>query len=265
MNTTFELYVDRQSWLHSLDPRTKLLCVTLGTALLLAFSSLPVIVAFLLAAHLILLSAHIPWGRIGWAWGRMLPITILIPLFWPLFYQHGGRLLFQIWQIRVTSYSLLEGIAMALRVDALAFMGLILLLSTDQAKLVQGLVRLGMPFEWGLTLAIALRYLPTLYGTYLSISEAQQARGWVVGRGNFVKKGRSYLPVLVAMIISTLRMADNLSMALAARGFGARKNRTYLQEIRLSMADLICISLFMALFAALAIARFGWGFGTRPW
>ena len=264
MNPTFELYVDRRSWLHSLDPRTKLLFVALGTISLLTFSSLPIVVAFLLAAHLIILSAHIPWSRIRWIWGRMLPITVLIPLLWPLFYQRGGRVLLHLWRIKVTSYGLVEGIAMALRVDALAFVGFILLLSTGQAELVQGLVRLGMPFDWGLTLAIALRYLPTLYGIYVMISEAQQARGWAIGRGNFVQRARSYLPVLVAMIISVLRMTDNLAMALAARGFGARPKRTYFREVKFSSADAICLSLLTTLFIVLMVARFGYGIGTHP-
>jgi len=151
---------------------------------------------------------------------------------------------------------LLQGLSTALRVDALAFAFLVLLFSTDQARLVRGLVKLGLPYEWGLTLAIALRYLPTLYGIYTTVSEAQQARGWIIGEGGFVRRIRSYLPILVAVIVTALRLADNLSLALAARGFQPGVRRTYLRELKLNLADKICLSLLAASLIVFLSVRF---------
>ncbi len=256
MNFAFDLYIDRPSWLHRLDPRTKLAFVVFSSALLLSFGHPLVSAAFLLAVHGILWSSKVPGDRLRWAWQRMWPITLLILLLWPIFYSRGDSVLLQVWRIRITTEGLWQGLSIALRVDALAFAFLVLLFSTDQARLVRGLVKLGLPYEWGLTLAIALRYLPTLYGIYVTVSEAQQARGWVIGEGGFVRRVKSYLPILVAVIVTALRLADNLSLALAARGFQAGAERTHLRELKLGPADKVCLPLFAVLLIVFLIVRF---------
>jgi energy-coupling factor transport system permease protein len=235
MSFVFDLYVDRPSWLHRLDPRTKLAFVFLSSIVLLSFSQPFVSAPFLLGIHGILWSGKVPAKRLLWAWQRMWPITVLILVLWPVFYSQGDEVLWQIWRVRITTQGLWQGLSMALRVDALAFAFLVLLFSTDQARLVRGLVKLGLPYEWGLTLAIALRYLPTLYGIYTTVSEAQQARGWVVGEGSFVQRLRSYLP---------------------ARGFQSGAKRTYLRELKLGLADKVCLPLLAVSFIVFLIFRF---------
>ncbi len=209
-----------------------------------------------------LLSGKVPASRLRWAWQRMWPITFLILFLWPIFYPQGNEVLLQVWRVRITTQSLLQGLSTALRVDALAFAFLVLLFSTDQARLVRSLVKLGLPYEWGLTLAIALRYLPTLYGIYTTVSEAQQARGWVIGKGGFIQRIKSYLPILVAVIVTALRLADNLSMALAARGFQSGTRRTYLRELKLGLADKVCLPLFAVSLIVFVIVRFRHSLGV---
>jgi len=256
MSFAFDLYVDRPSWLHRLDPRPKLAFVVLSSIVLLSFSHPVVSAVFLLGIHGILWSGQVPASRLRWAWQRMWPVTFLILVLWPIFYPQGDEVLLQVWRIRVTTQGLWQGLGTALRVDALAFAFLVLLFSTDQARLVRGLVKLGLPYEWGLTLAIALRYLPTLYGIYTAVSEAQQARGWVIGEGGFIRRIKSYLPILVAVIVAALRLADNLSLALAARGFQSGAKRTHLRELELSPEDKVCLSLFAVLFIVFLVVRF---------
>jgi len=261
MSFAFDLYVDRPSWLHRLDPRTKLAFVVLSSIVLLSFSHPFVSAVFLLGIHGILRSGKIPASRLRWAWQRMWPITVLILVLWPVFYPQGDEVLWQVWRIRITTQGLWQGLGTALRVDALAFVFLVLLFSTDQTRLVRGLVRLGLSYEWGLTLAIALRYLPTLYGIYASVSEAQQARGWVIGEGSFIRRIKSYLPILVAVIVTALRLADNLSMALSARGFQSGAKRTCLRELELGLEDKVCLLLLAVSLIVFLIVRFRHSFG----
>jgi energy-coupling factor transport system permease protein len=263
MSFAFDLYVDRPSWLHRIDPRTKLAFVILSSILLLSFSHPFASAAFLLGIHGILWSGKVPAKRLRWAWQRMWPITLLILVLWPIFYPQGNKVLLQVWRIRITTQSLLQGLSTALRVDALAFAFLVLLFSTDQTRLVRGLVKLGLPYEWGLTLAIALRYLPTLYGIYATVSQAQQARGWIIGEGNFIRRIKSYLPILVAVIVTALRLADNLSMALAARGFQSGAKRTYLRDLELSPADKVFLSLLAASLIVFLMVRFRHSLGIH--
>jgi len=242
VSTRFDLYVARSSWLHRLDPRTKLGFVGVSFALLFLSSHLALLAAYLVAVHLLLWAARIPSDRIRWLWRQMWPLTLLILLLWPLFYPLGQPVLWAFWRVRITLPSLLQGLAAALRVDGLAFAVFVLLVSTDQARLVQGLVRLRMPFEWGLILAIALRYLPLLYSVYGTITDAQRARGWTAEQGSLPTRLRAYVPTLVALVIAALRLSDTLTLALAARGFRPGHRRTTYRSLHLRRTDWWCLA-----------------------
>jgi len=258
-----ELYVDRDSWLHRLDPRTKLAFTLAGAVLLLLTNSVWLILGWLVAAHAILLSARVPWARLRWVWRVMLPLTVLVPILWPLFYREGATLI-ALGPVQITGLSLVRGVAVGLRIDALAFVWFVLLFATDQTRLIRGLVRLGLPYSWGLTAAIALRYLPTLQDTYTTVSEAQQARGLVLGRGHLLKAARAQLPILVAVLIGALRATDQLALALQARAYNPRRPRTSYRELRLTPLDGLLLVGIAAFTLAYLGARLALGFGASP-
>ncbi|NLE77354.1 MAG: energy-coupling factor transporter transmembrane protein EcfT, partial [Chloroflexi bacterium] len=234
MSVVFDLYVARDSWLHRLDPRVKLLAVLGGTLLILSWISLALCLLALALLHLLLWSARVPASKLRWAWATLLPITVLIPLLWPLFSHEPGPTLLAWGPLQITTPSLVRGLAMAARVDALAFLYFAWLFTTSQSKLVRSFVRLGLPYEWGLMVAISLRYLPTFYGTYLSVRDAQQARGLILGAGGPLQRLRAFMPIMVAVVIQALRATENLSRALEARGFGGAHCRTALHDLHMA-------------------------------
>src|SRR5450756_2287113 len=77
--TTLELYVERQSRLHRLDPRTKLAFTLAGAVMLVVTSNLFLILGWLALAHVLLVGAGIPFRKILWAWRLMLPLLVLVP------------------------------------------------------------------------------------------------------------------------------------------------------------------------------------------
>jgi energy-coupling factor transport system permease protein len=256
MSQRFDLYVPRDSWLHRLDPRAKLWGVLLAAAVGLMFRQIAILAALLVLTHLVLLSARVPANRLRWLWTRLAPLLIMILVLQPLFSPGPGPDLFHLGPIRLTVSGLLDGVSFALRAACLAFVVAVLLLTTDVTELVQGLVKLGLPYAWGLTVGLAIRYLPTTYGLFVTVSEAQQARGWMVGRGNFVQRVRSYLPILVATIIAALRLSDNLGLALAARGLGYPAPRTALHDLHFRLRDGLAVLLVTLLFAGLVVLRY---------
>ena len=273
MSFSFDLYVQRRSWLHAVDPRVKLAFVFLGTILMLTFKNLFIMLLSLVITHLIIFSAGVPGHKVKWVWKTMLPLNILIPTLWVVFYPEGPTVLFQFWFLKVTALSVVRGISLALRLDAIAFICFTWLFTTDQASLVRSLVKLGLPFEWGLVLAIGLRYIPTFYGLYTVVSEAQQARALDLTRGNpstgsghrFFTRVRSYLPILVAMIISALRTSEKLARAMESRALGLQGvKRTCRRDIRFRPADYVYTTLLIAIFSVLLTFRFQFGLGTHP-
>ena len=138
----------------------------------------------------------------------------------------------------------------------------VILFTTRQNELVRGLVKLGLPFEWGLTLSIALRYIPSFSHAIVQIQEAQAARGWQVERGDLLGRLRGMAPVLVALIINVMRTGDTLGMALAARGVGGGRPRTVWRDIRMGRGDWLALALLALVFAVLLFTRFGLGVGA---
>ena len=167
--------------------------------------------------------------------------------------------------MRLTWHGIADGMSFALRTAALAFIVAVLLLTTEPTKLVRGLVKLGLPYPWGLTVGLALRHLPTTFSLFTSVSEAQQARGWLAGQGTLLTRARSYLPIMVATIIAALRLSDRLGLALAARGLGYPAHRTTLHDLDLGLRDWLAVASALALFAAMLALRFVLGFGAEAW
>ncbi len=264
MSLAFDLYLPRPSWLHRLDPRVKILLLLAGTVILLTFQNLFVCLAWVLMNQAFCLSARIPFARLRAMWLLMLPLSLLVFLTWPLVYQEGGTVLLAFWRIKITSLSVAHGLALALRLNALAQIYFLLLLTTEQMTLVRGLVGLGLPFEWGLTLAIALRYIPAFFGTFQMISEAQQARGLQLNRGSWLKRLRAYLPILVAMIITALRTMDHLARALEARALGAAPHRTAFKTLHFTRRDGAVLWLGALAVIILLYARLALNFGAHP-
>lgn len=265
MSFNFDLYVPSRSWLHQVDPRVKLAFVTGGTVTLLLFKNLWIMLAVLVALHGLILSAGVPRDRIGWVWRAMLPLNVLIPILWVVFYSEGDLVLLRFWFLRVTALSLVRGVALALRLDAIAFVWFSWLFTTDQATLARSLVKLGLPYEWGLVLALGLRYIPTFYGLFGVVTNAQQSRGLDLSEGRWLTRLRAYLPILVAMIISALRTAEKLSVALEARALGLPGvRRTAFREIAFRSLDYVYLGSVLALFALLALLRWRYGLGVHP-
>jgi energy-coupling factor transport system permease protein len=262
MSAGESLYVAGSSWLHRADPRVKLGFAVLGTATVMAFNRLAFFLLFLLLCHAILVSARTPLTRLAWAWRMMLPITILIPLMWPLFSTSPGAVILHWGPLTVTWPDVWQGLAMAARIDAMAFAFFVWLFATDQTDIILSFVSLGIPYEWGLTVAIALRYVPTLSTAFTQVMDAQRARGLVIPRNNPLRAARAYVPALVPMLVNALRTAENLSRALEARAFGAPgRQRTVRRQLHLKRSDGLLLTLMLVLSLGLMTARLVWGWG----
>ena len=263
MSFNADIYVERDSWLHRMDPRLKVIYVLLGIVAILLFKSVFFILFALILVHLLILSAKIPRENLSWVWKRMMPINVLIPLLFVLFYPEGP-VLFQVWFLKITPMALVRGLALAFRLDAIAFLVFSWMFTTDQTKIVRSFVKLGLPYNGGLVIAISLRYIPTFYGTYTTVAEAQQARALDLSKGSFLQRLRQYMPILVAMIISALRTADKLAKALESRALGfTGARRTCYRDISFRPVDWVCLGVILVAFLALLFVRFGLGAGVE--
>jgi energy-coupling factor transport system permease protein len=257
MTVVFDSYVPGSSLLHQLDPRVKLWCTLLGMVGVFILPNLLGQLLFLVGVHLLLLLAGIPWRTLGRIWRQMALLILLILLIQP-FFQPTGPLIFALGPLRLTVGGTGNALRLALRAVSIAFVMGGLLFTTAQPALVRALVRLGLPYTWGLTVSLALRFLPAIQGLFRAVRDAQASRGWIAEE-NLIKRIKNDIPVLVAVMIGTLRMSDQLTLALAARGLETMRERSTWRELRMAPRDWL-----LAAACTFALCLFVWWRWTMP-
>jgi energy-coupling factor transport system permease protein len=105
----------------------------------------------------------------------------------------------------------------------------------------QALIQLHVPFDFAFILAMATRYVPTLAQEAQTIIDAQMSRGLELQKGNIVRQIRNYVPVLIPLIVSSIRRAFSVAESLESRAFGSTKKRTYLHVLRMAKKDWLVV------------------------
>jgi len=251
-----DLYTEGNTFLHKLDPRVKIAAVILLSLLAFVLTELLYLVILLAFIFLLLLMARAKFKKTAFALKFVLRLMLLIAVLWPFFDRSGYPVLISIGPIDITEPAIWRGVTSAARVGCLAAVWYILMFTTSQRDLVLALVKMGLRFDYGLTVAITLRFFPTFVSIIDSITDAQKARGLEFEKGNLVKRSRNYVAVLVPAIVSALRTADALSLALQSRAYGARTDRTYVRELHMKAGDYVALAIFGALLVLPLVARF---------
>ena len=248
------LYLDRDTFIHRLDPRTKMFLLVgmfvLAFVFLNPLYELGVLVLVLFFGYLA--KALVNLRRI---WFILVAIAVLSIILWSIF-GSGQTPLF----LFVELEALLYGLSIALRIDITVIAGMIFLSTTRNEEVAIGLVRLGIPYRFAFAVSTALRLIPTIIGTALTIGQAQRSRGLDLESGNIVRRIRNYMPLLVPVFVSTIRSTNVFSMALESKGFGASSKRTFFLQTTMGRRDVLVMVVFVVLLAgsiALRVAGYG--------
>ncbi|UCE46012.1 MAG: energy-coupling factor transporter transmembrane protein EcfT [Methanobacteriota archaeon] len=251
-----DLYSENDTFLHRLDPRVKILSVLLLSLLAFVLSTLYSLVVLLAFIFLLLFLSRASLSRTWFALRFVLRFMTLIVILWPIFDSAGTPVWATLGPIKITEPAVWRGFTSAARVGCLACVWYILMFTTSQRDLVRALVRMGLRFDYGLTIAISLRFFPSFMATIYSIIDAQRARGLEFNRGGLIKRSRKYVAVLVPAVVSALRTADSLSLALQSRAYGAKARRTYLRQLKMRRSDFAALAIVTALFVVPFVAKY---------
>lgn len=259
MTGFLDLYSARNTFLHRLDPRVKILAVVLLSLLAFILTTLLYLVVLLCFILLLLLLARSSYRKAFFALKFVIRFMVLITLLWPLFDRSGTPVLFSIGPLDITEPAVWRGVTSAVRVGCFATVWYILMFTTSQRDIVRALVKLGLRFDYGLALAISFRFIPTFGLTIESIKDAQRARALELDKGSIVRRSRNYVSILVPTIVSALRTADTLALTLQSRAYGAFRNRTYLREIRMRASDYLALAVVLVITLGPAVAKYMFG------
>ncbi|MCK4247490.1 MAG: energy-coupling factor transporter transmembrane protein EcfT [Methanomicrobia archaeon] len=235
----YTMFLRRKSILHSIDPRSKII-LSLFLFVVCIFFNNPFFVGTLFFSLIIFLKI---FGKVEIRktlsfLKPMLPFVIMIMLLWILLGSEKGNVIYQIWKLKIKDVNIAMAFAMGFRVLAMILSTFLLLMTTEQRDLVLALVKMKLPYDYGLTIAIALRYVPTLASLAVSITDAQKARGLELEKGNILEKIRKYIPILVPLIVKSIQLAQELAIAIETRAFG-KPNRTFYRDLKFKFKDLV--------------------------
>lgn len=123
-------------------------------------------------------------------------------------------------------------------------------------EMFHGLKRLKFPIhELALMMSISLRFIPTLMQETDKISKAQASRGVDFRTGPIKDRIKAIVPLLIPLFVSAFKRAEELAMAMEARGYNGGEGRSKLRELKIEKRDIYIIILFVLVVAGLFITR----------
>lgn len=257
-NVAFGQYYKTESFVHRMDSRAKiLLLIGYITAVFVVKNFYGFLAcAFFLATAVVF--SRVPVFKVLKSIKGILFLVIFTSFLNVLFYAGEPNKIFFEWGIiKITDSSLIFAAFMSIRLIMLVMGSSLLTLTTTPVALTDGIESLLYPLklvkfpvhELALIMSIALRFIPTLAKETDRIISAQKARGADFESGGPFKRVKAFIPVLIPLLISSFRRAEELGDAMDARCYRGSKGRTRYKKLKLGWRDLVA-----AIFYALCLA-----------
>ncbi|MHA1458473.1 MAG: energy-coupling factor transporter transmembrane component T family protein [Promethearchaeota archaeon] len=211
-------FIKKETFLHSLDPRTKLLLAITYTINALLFQEIIPLLLILIT---------------------LLPVIIIGKLFKKWLKSVKGMSFLYVFIIVLNTLFINENglsfaIAMILRISIMISAFSLFFLTVDPNDLALSLITMKIPYEYAFSFSLAFRFVPTIAIETQNIIDAQQSRGYEMQKKGIIKR------------------AFNVAEALESRSFGNKKDRTFYYTISYSLKDWI-FSLYLILLLAVLI------------
>lgn len=237
-------YIPGHSFLHQLDARAKIPCLFLLMAAVIGASSLWDYALVLVVVFLLILVAKVPVrpavAPIRGIYWFLLVIFLMNALFF------GGEEVLASWGIfRLSREGIRQGFRVVANLLLILILGNLLTMTTLPTQvttalgsLIKPLKLIGVPTEdVAMIISIALQFIPTLMEETELIKMAQIARGARFESRKLLERAASFIPLVVPVFIAAFRRADELALAMEARGYRNARNRTRRKKEPLAPRD----------------------------
>lgn len=244
---TFEygLYSPRESMLHRLDPRAKMI----WAMMVLAFSIyngnylLSPLHGVIVYASVVggLLASRPPtfWPKLV---GGLTAVVLFFSIvFWPASTPQKGEIILVIpvlgWSYTDSALRLALSKAFLVLNPVIAI--IIIFTTSKPGALFQALVRWKIPYKVAYIPILALRFLPTTINEVRTIIDAQESRALNLRKGSLVERLRKHVAIFIPLLIRMMKSAVELGVALDSKGFGFSRQRTFSRALRWERRDTI--------------------------
>ena len=257
----FGQYLEGDSVIHRLDPRIKLIASVLFIVIIFLAKSITAFLFLLAATIAIILMTGIPFSRFI---GGLKPIlfimafTVIINVFW----YKGDTLLVHFYFIEIYLEGIINAVLIALRIVLLiAGTGALLTYTTTPLALTDGLESLLSPLkvmkvpvhDFAMMMTIALRFIPTLTEETQKIMNAQKARGADFTSGSIIRRAKALVPILIPLLVSAFRRAEELADAMECRCYTGGEGRTRMNVLTTKPSDFVFIGVVLVVGAGVIL------------
>lgn len=262
-NLVIGQYVPMESLVHRLDPRSKLISMFLLVIIVFLANnwlSYGLLILFCLAS---ITASKLPFQFI-YRGLRSVFFIVFLTFILNLFFTNGGPLLFSWGWLHIYLNGLIQSIFISIRILVIIVITTLLTLTTSPIEITDGLESLLHPLkriklpvhEFALMMSISLRFIPTLLEETEKIIKAQAARGSDFTTGSIKSRFKAVVPLLVPLFVSAFKRAEELAMAMEARGYHGDEGRTKLHRLVWNNRDTVLLLILALMTVALILFRY---------
>ncbi|MBO7214368.1 MAG: energy-coupling factor transporter transmembrane protein EcfT [Clostridia bacterium] len=257
---TFGQYYEAQSFVHKLDPRLKILLLMAFVVLVFVANSFYALLSLAVLLVMAIIFSKVPPLQMVRSLKAVLFIILFTVVLNIFFYKTETQtVLFWI----ITKEALIFSAFMAIRLVTLIMASVLLTYTTTPVALTDGIESLLSPLriikfpvhEIALVMSIALRFIPILMNEADRIIMAQTARGADFQSGNLFKKAKAMIPVLIPLLISAFRRAEELGDAMDSRCYSCASKRTKFKKLKFTYRDIVATAVSLVAFALVILIK----------
>lgn len=237
-------YLPGHSYWHKLDPRSKLLVVSFFVISCFLIGNWWFLLVFAGIELLGVLATRLP---IGYFLKSLKPILffVILTVGLQVLFNREGDILIDLGFLAITNTGISTGFFMALRLIIVVIVSSILTLTTKPSDLTLALESLFKPLkaikfpvaEMALMIAIALRFVPTLFEETQKILKSQASRGVDISEGKIKDKVSQLISLLVPLFVLSFKRAEDLANAMEVRGYVPGHNRSSINLLQWKTQD----------------------------
>jgi energy-coupling factor transport system permease protein len=115
--------------------------------------------------------------------------------------------------------------------------------TTKIGEFMSCMQKMHVPDGLSVSLAVVMRFFPTIKEEYSSINDAMRMRGVMFGGGNVLKMFEFRM---IPLLFSCVNIGEELSAAAITRGLGGETKRSSVVELRLGVFDYLLMTFLTA-------------------
>ena len=258
-------YAPKNTWIHRLSGVTKMLFFVLWSIAGMLTYDTRVLAVMLAISLLIFKVSKTEWKQVGTVFKFILFFLFLNLITVFLFSPYQGTeiygtktVLFHIaGRYSVTTEQLFYEFNIMLKYFTVVPVVLMFMVTTNPSEFAASMNRLGISYNVGYAIAIALRYVPDVQSDFTKIKHAQEARGIEMSnKASIFKRLKNMANIIFPLIFSSMDRLDVVSTAMELRGFGQKKKRTWYMGKPLERNDYLTLAFVVCFVAAALVITF---------